>query len=366
MQNIRALKKIVNIDNRQLLLHKRELSNYLKNKPNRLITVEIDLTLSCNHKCPNCTFKKTNKKRFFIKNDTLDSLIKDIGSTACKGVIITGGGEPCLHPDLGSFVRKLHKTGIDTTLTTNGELIHRHFKNLMHGLKRIRFSIDAANNESFSSTHGMSKDSFARVIENLKKAVSYKKKNKLPIDIGVSFMICQENASEIFEAIDFYKNIGIDFLHFKPMQLLNKRLNRYYHKDYEQAKELFLKIGRFQDKNFRVSISRENYYKTTKHTIDYSLCHGAHFDMIIGADAKIYTCCHFKYNPKYCYGDLKYESLSKVRAKIKSRKSNDCFANCKMDALNQFVEFAKGNQAEVLSCAKALPDSKLPLGSKWL
>lgn len=205
-----------------------------------------------------------------------------------------------------------------------------------------------------------------KLLKTLKKTIQYKKENKLPIDIGVSFMICQENADEIFPAINFYKDIGIDFLHFKPMQFLDKQLNRYYYKDYPQATKLFLELKKYQEENFRVTISRENYYKAEKKEIKYSVCHGAYFDMIIGADAKIYTCCHFKYNPIYCYGDLNKEDLSQIREKIKSKKTKDCFSNCKMDALNQFVEFAKSNQPEVISYSKALADNKLPLGSQWL
>lgn len=107
------------------------------------------------------------KRKFFIRHTTLNSLINDIKLIGCKGMIITGGGEPCLHPDLGNFVQRLSESGIAITLTTNGELIHRHFKELMHGLKRIRFSIDAASEKSFKYTHGS--DNFAKVIENLKK-----------------------------------------------------------------------------------------------------------------------------------------------------------------------------------------------------
>lgn len=67
MQHNQILKEIINIDNRSLLSHKRELSDYLTKRINRLITIEIDLTLSCNHKCPNCTFKETNEKKVFYK-----------------------------------------------------------------------------------------------------------------------------------------------------------------------------------------------------------------------------------------------------------------------------------------------------------
>jgi len=292
--------------------------------------------------------------------------LSGIGEIKVKGMIITGGGEPCLFKDLGLFVKKVSNTGIDVTLTTNGQLIHRHFTELMHHLKRIRFSIDAASPDTFKVTHGMKEKDFHQVIENLQAAVCYKRQEKLPIDIGVSYLLCDANLKEIDTAVEFYRNKGIDFLHFKPMQFMDTASKRYYYKTYTGMGKLASKISSIAEDGFRVTLSRENYYRTSRPNIVYDRCHGAFFDLIIGADGKAYTCCHFKYDPKFCYGDLHRDTLVDLLKKVNAPVSEKCFAHCKMDALNQFVEYAIHHPEEVLPRCKDVKTEKLPLGSKWL
>jgi len=358
--------RFVNIDNQSLLLHKDNLSNYLLRGKTTPITLEVDPTLSCNHRCPNCTFPNIKRNPRVLSRHVQDKILHGLKASNIKGMIISGGGEPCMFNRLGEFVKSVSELGIDITLTSNGQLIHKHFHNLMHGLKRIRFSIDAASPESFMFTHGMEATYYYQVLENLRSAVAYKRENRLEIDIGVSFLMCEHNYREVESAIRMYEKIGVNFLHFKPMQYWDRRTKRYYYKPIPGLDEIFSNISEYKSGGFRVSYSRENYYTASRPDIDYAVCHGAFFDVIIGADGKAYTCCHFKYNPKYCYGDLHQENLKSIINKVKAQLTDDCFPNCKMDALNQFVEYTVYNKDEVLGLCKNLNLVELPLGSKWL
>lgn len=359
------LNERLNTDNRKLLLHKEELKTYLSGRVPPPITVEIDLSLNCSHRCPNCTFGGYHQA-LTIKSRIADKIIESIPKIGVKGMIITGGGEPCLYKNLGEFVRTTSEKGVDITLTTNGQQFHRHLPLLMHHLKRVRFSIDAATPEAFQLTHGMKPKDFNQVIENLQAAVHYKSETELPIDIGVSYLICDTNLQELDRAIEFYRKIGINFLHFKPMQLRKKDSRRYYYKTYLGLDRLASRIQHISEDGFRVTLSRENYYKESRPAISYDICHGAYFDLVIGADGKAYTCCHFKYNPEFCYGDLQTETMREVLAKNNASVNEECFKHCKMDALNQFVEYARHHPQNVLSRCKDLVLKELPLGSKWL
>ena len=357
---------IVNIDNQSLLLHKDNLSKYLLRRSTTPITVEVDPTISCNHRCPNCTFANVKAGNRFLSRHIEEKILQGLEDSQIKGMIISGGGEPCMYGRLGEFVESVCDLGVDITLTTNGQLIHKHFYKLMNGLKRIRFSIDAASPKSFQLTHGMTEKDYNQVIENLHKAVTYKRKNSLEIDIGVSFLICEQNYLEVKSAIQMYETIGVDFLHFKPMQYWDRQNKRYYYKAIPGIEKIFSTIGGYRSRDFKVSYSRENYYKAFRPDITYAVCHGAFFDVIIGADGKAYTCCHFKYNPKYCYGNLNKDNMIDIICHVRADVTRECFPNCKMDALNQFVEYAVHHQDEILELCQNLRLSELPIGSKWL
>jgi len=359
------LKQIIDIDNKKLLLHTRDIIDYLEGRRNNLITIEVDLALACNHQCPDCTYGSIHNS-VFLSEDVMEKIVENLSELGAKGMIISGGGEPAMHKDLGSFVKKVTRAGVDVTLTTNGQLIHRHFEDLMYNLKRMRFSIDAARGNTFYYTHGKSQRDFDQVIDNLRKSVDFKKKERLPIDIGVSYLICEKNADEIFYAVDFYREIGVDFLHLKPMQFWNKDTNRYYYKSYPVVEKIFPRIEGYNDNGFRVSISREKYFKEDGVKVHYNKCHGAYFDMIIGADGKVYTCCHHKYDRGYCYGDIKNDSFRDIFNQIKSKVTEKCFQGCKMDAVNQLVEYVKNRRNTLEKTVEEFDLSGLEFGGNWL
>ena len=360
-----SLKSILDSDNRKILYHKRQLATYIENKKHHPITIEVDTSLSCSHQCPNCTFGNYHKP-VYIKEHVIECILNSIPELGVKGMIITGGGEPCLYKGLGSFVKDVSESGVDITLTTNGQQFDRHLDMLMHHLKRVRFSIDAATPEAFYLTHGMKSRDFEKVLENIQLAVDYKKMYNLGIDIGVSFLICEQNFKDIEPSVELYRRVGVDFLHLKPMQYWDKKLKRFYHKPLTDFSGLISRVQSRNNEQFKVTISREAYYRETKNRISYKECHGAHFDVIVGADGKVYTCCHFKYQPKHCYGDLDRENLSNIIENVKSRVTSDCFPDCKMDSINQLLEMAKIHPRRFLNNCTDLPKTELPIGSCWL
>ena len=121
-----------------------------------------------------------------------------------------------------------------------------------------------------------------------------------------------------------------------------------------------------QSADFHVFISREKYYRRPDDDIQYRRCHGSHFDLIIGADGKAYTCCHFKYQPDFCYGDLAKEDIHDILLTVKDRVTPACFPDCKMDAINQLLELGVSQPEELLRHCWLKSPQDLPLGSKWL
>ena len=117
------VERVLNGDNEKMLLHGEELANYLHERQHGLIAMEVDLSLACNHKCPECTFGDYLQK-VFLPDEVFEKILKSLPEIGVKGIILTGGGEPCVHKRLGEFVRRCHEAGVKTTLTTNGCLLY--------------------------------------------------------------------------------------------------------------------------------------------------------------------------------------------------------------------------------------------------
>ncbi len=228
-------KEMINIDNQVLLLYKKELSDYLLQQENKLITIEIDLTLSCNHLCPNCTFSNSRKKRIFIDRSILNKILIGLPKTGVKGMIITGGGEPCLHKELGSFVKQVYKLGIDVTLTTNGQFLGEMATDLKRaGLRRVNISLDSLNPDNFRKlTH---RGELCRTLTGIKAAI---KSGLSPIKLN-TVVIKNRNDHEVIDIAEYgiANHCQVRFLELMPIGITDAHFHDWFVSSAEVMKRL--------------------------------------------------------------------------------------------------------------------------------
>jgi len=124
-----------------------------------------------------------------------------------KGCCIAGYGEPLLAKNLQSVLDLLHKRKIFVGLITNGALVSTKINLLTHpSISYVSVSLNAINaerHEEFSRTKTWSK-----VIEGLKQLVAKK------INCGFSYVVSNTNITEIPQAIELGKTLGVNFIHF--------------------------------------------------------------------------------------------------------------------------------------------------------
>src|SRR5262249_3869830 len=100
------------------------------------ITMEIDLTNVCSHRCPLCVGHRTansDQEQLFsvagngeqIPAARAADYIGQMAAAGVRGLIFTGGGEPTVHRDLESLVALARSLGLDVGLITHGGLLDR-------------------------------------------------------------------------------------------------------------------------------------------------------------------------------------------------------------------------------------------------
>lgn len=355
----------ITVDNKKLCNHTDRLAQFLSGGPINPITVEVDLSMSCNHKCPACTYAQSHKN-IHLSKEVSDKIISEIGKLGAKGMIISGGGEPLMNPLFPYFVEKVAKKGVDITLTTNGQLLHKYFEEALRYCKRIRVSVDAATEEIFQRTHGMGPKHFNRVIANIAEAVRLKKDKRLDVDLGVSFLICESNYHEIEDAIRLFKKLGVNFIHFKPLQMYKPERGHYY-KYFDEMPNIGHLKEEYESKNFMIHFSRSKYFNLESSQRKYKKCHGAHLDVIIGADGKLYTCCHFKYMKANEYGEVLNGGIVSAPA-IKDKRNKvkaDCIPLCRLDGVNEFLQLLEDGHLKIDNLQSPYK-TKPPIDINWI
>ena len=108
--------------------------------------VNLHLIKSCNAKCRFC-FATFRKVRGSLSHENLETLIFSLRQAGAEKITFAGG-EPTLHPHLGSLVEHAKAQGLVTCVVTNGAHLDPLLDSCGHALDWVALSIDSASDKT--------------------------------------------------------------------------------------------------------------------------------------------------------------------------------------------------------------------------
>jgi len=328
----------------KILKHLDRVNAWLRGENHSPITVELDMSNICNHRCPECSgcyFQNRNSDLLPI--DLANNIIKQLVEAEVRGLIFTGGGEPLCHPHIKEVVRLAYNLGLDIGFITNGSLINEEIARvLLECCTWLRVSLDAASAETFERIHGMDGNAFDKVVDNIALLTKMKRELKCRTTIGVGYLTCDYTKDEMYDMAILCKKLSIDYLQFRPMQMHNSGKFEYHRNDIK--KEIF-KCLKLSGDGYKVLYSRHKYDMMRKKDYgrNYQECYGQQFATVIAADSKMYVCCHMRGYNKYCLGDLMKNTFEEIwncqqrKEVVKNIDFRDCVALCRDNTFNQIL-----------------------------
>lgn len=191
--------------------------------------VSVDLTHRCNLRCLGCPYhspyvKATSSDHRPISDIPLrivEELCKELKTMNTDTLVLSGGGEPLLHPDILKLVATVKTSGFYTILFTNGTLLERNLTQTFIDLKFdvIRISLWATSPEQYQRNYpGTDPENFQRVIEGMKLVAKLKtdRKSKFP-SVVLHFPINRNNFQELNPLVDLALATGCNGVSFTPM-----------------------------------------------------------------------------------------------------------------------------------------------------
>jgi len=338
----------------KILKHLDRVNAWLRGGNPHPITVELDMTNICNHKCQECS-------GWYFQNRNTDSLpyglakdiIRQLAMAKVRGLIFTGGGEPLCYPQITNVVKLAHRLGLDIGFITNGSLINEKNARILLGCCTwLRVSLDAACPGTFKSVHGLDGDAFRKVIDNIRLLVRMKKSLNSRTTIGIGYLTCDYTKGEMLDAAKLCKRLSVDYLQFRPMQMHNDGKFEYHLNSIAEDIDRCMKIS---GNGFKVLYSKHKYDMMTdeEYGRSYKKCYGHQFAAVIAADAKMYLCCHMRGFNKYCIGDLKKNTFKEIWNSRKRQKAaegidfKDCIPLCRDNTFNQILWNIKQSREHV-------------------
>lgn len=121
--------------------HPDELRNFKSGKGATVISTHISPEGRCNLACPYCSVTyRQNKSR--LDFDLILDYVDKLRSRGLKAVILTGGGEPTLYPQINQLLEELFKRNLSVALITNGTNLHKLDWALVSRLTWMRMSVN--------------------------------------------------------------------------------------------------------------------------------------------------------------------------------------------------------------------------------
>jgi radical SAM protein with 4Fe4S-binding SPASM domain len=345
----------IEVDSHKLIYHPERVAEWIKTGDCYPIYVEIGITNRCNHKCVFCALDWYEKEPHDIDTGIMKRALRDMAECGIKSVMFAGDGEPLLHRDICECITYAKGQGLDVSIATNGVFFDKDkLEKTLPSISWVRFSVDAGTPATHKKIHrGGSKD-FDKIVANIRNAVEIKKRESLPVVIGIQFLLIPDNFDDLIPFITRFKEIGVDNIQIKPYSQHPLSKNR-YSIEYIQLQTIEDIVRPHETPDFQVLFRSQTTQRLiTKRT--YTECYGLPFYTLIEADGSVIPCNLFHHNPEFCYGNLNMESFAdiwkgekrkQVLQKLAENTIEHCRDGCRLDAINRYLSQLKNPHPHV-------------------
>ncbi len=286
------------------------------------LTISIEPTNRCNLKCPECPSGTGSLTRPLGLLDIINfkKIIDEIKYSSFY-LQLFFQGEPFINKNIFKMIKYARENNIYTSISTNGLLLNSNNINsiINDPPDKLIFSIDGMTDDTYKKYRVGGK--LINAIESLKLLLEMKKlsKNKYPF-IELQFIAMKHNEHEIEDVMSFGKEIGVNKVVIKSMQVSS----------YESALEFLPKnekYSRYIIKDGKLLFKNKLRNK----------CFALWRSTVITWDGFISPCC-FDKDAKYNLGNVFIEGLKKIwknekytkfrKAILTNRKGIDICTNC--------------------------------------
>ena len=261
------------------------------------ITIDMALTRKCNYACHFCYAQLQENDRQEITSEVMSGFLSDCADIGVKGISFVSDGESTVSPAFSHSVTEGKRLGLDIAVGTNGLLFTRPWSDrLLPSLTYIRINFSGGDKARYAEIMGVKEGWYDRVVQNIRDMVEVKRKNNLPVTIGMQFVLDPRYSDQIIPFAKLGKELRPDYAVIKHCSDdVDGKLGVDYSK-YRELEDLLHEAETYSDESYKVVV------KWTKiragNVRSYERCYGPPFILQLSGSGLVAP-CGVMFNDRY-------------------------------------------------------------------
>lgn len=323
--------------------------------PKGPVGVEWDLSNTCGHGCPFCSFGTTESHGYRQQNAVhfpavrALALVAELAEAGVQSVTFTGGGEPLNHPCAASIFKAVVDSGMAWGLVTNGQLLTGASADLVaHHARFLRVSWDAGSTAMHQKMHRTPKPQLDMIEEHMRIVIGESRLygRPLPLMVGASFCVTDDNVDEISEAARRLDGIGASYLEVRPTYPTTWRDDGWdanLTRTADARANLELARHEMAGRPFKVIGMVARFDALEGYEKGYSKCQIGPLTTVIGAEGSLWQCCVQRGREGFALANVLNQTFASAWQQAGERKMHDWInvekcPRCRYDSYNEILQ----------------------------
>lgn len=338
------------LDGHKLQWHQERIHAWQVGERIAPITIDCSLTRACTYKCVYCYGQLQDNDSKRMTKDIIFRFLDDAAEIGVKAISFVSDGESTCSPHLKDAILRGKSNGLDMALGTNGYLLKdEHLEEFLPALTYLRFNISAGERERYAAIHGCPPECLDKVVETIRKSVAIKRKNSLPVTLGLQMVLLPEFADQILPLAKLGNELGVDYLVIKHCSDDEHGSLGVDYAGYHDMVGLLIEAETHSNADYQVSVKWSKILSEGKRV--YTQCFGPPFIMQLSGSGLVAPCGMLFNNryKKYHIGNIvdtsfkdlwqgeRYWEVINLIASEKFNAQTMCGSLCLQHKVNEFL-----------------------------
>jgi MoaA/NifB/PqqE/SkfB family radical SAM enzyme len=315
------------------------------------ITMDVAWTRKCAAACNFCYAQLQASEDTVITRQNAFEFLEDAADIGVKGVSLISDGESTEVPYFAESVRYGAGLGLQIGTSSNGlKLTREVLEQILPGLTYLRFNFSGGDKHRWAQIMGLKQPLYDRVIANIKAAMEIKRRDNLPVNINMQFVLMPQDADQILPFARLARELRPDYAIIKHCANSADGDLDVDYRQYDALYPVLQEAEGYSDETFRVAVKWSRIQDEGKR--DYQRCFGPPFILQMSGNGLIAPCGQ-KFNAKYAkfhignitrqrFRDIfqsdRYWEVMSYLASDEFNAQTECGENCLQTKTNSWLD----------------------------